>query len=111
MHSLLFLCLTAVPPTVLQLDEIRENFGDIYFGTCKETFNGGNHFRYWQQNTTNAWFLAASMEMDLAKQHDIIRNGYNLGRDDIISRAVGQTIPPRNVTNTTVFSGLSSYMK
>lgn len=41
-----------------QLDEIRFNFGDIYFGTCRETFEGGNHFRYWKQNTTGAIFMA-----------------------------------------------------
>lgn len=37
---------------------MRYNFGDIYFGTCRETFEGGNHFRYWTQEKTGAVFMA-----------------------------------------------------
>jgi hypothetical protein len=41
---------------------MRWNYGDPQLGTCKETFNGGNHFRYWIQNgpkqNTGAVFLA-----------------------------------------------------
>jgi hypothetical protein len=31
---------------------LRWNYGDIYIGTCMETFNGGLHARYWPQNST-----------------------------------------------------------
>lgn len=29
---------------------IRLNYGDAQLGACKETIQGGNHFRYWIQN-------------------------------------------------------------
>lgn len=29
---------------------IRWNYGDPTLGACKETIEGGNHFRYWPQN-------------------------------------------------------------
>ena len=29
---------------------MRWNYGDPELGTCKETIQGGNHFRYWAQN-------------------------------------------------------------
>lgn len=34
--------------------------------TCLQTINGGNHFRYYQQATTKAYFLEVSVEMDLS---------------------------------------------
>lgn len=37
---------------VTELEVLRWNYGDIYIGTCKETFNGGLHLRYWRQNNT-----------------------------------------------------------
>lgn len=48
---------------------------------------GGNHFRYWQQTTTKAFFLASSTEMDAAESHNITPNGYDLGRDYIVGNA------------------------
>lgn len=30
--------------------EIRWNYGDAQLGACKETIEGGDHFRYWPQN-------------------------------------------------------------
>lgn len=99
-----------------QTAELRYNFGDYYFGTCRETINGGNHIRYWTQKTTGAYFIASSLEMDLSKGHDIIRNGYDLGRDALVSAAAGlggdsNTIPDPslNATNQTVFRGSTSY--
>lgn len=35
-----------------ELEVLRWNYGDIYIGTCRETFNGGLHLRYWRQNHT-----------------------------------------------------------
>jgi hypothetical protein len=60
---------------VTEVEELRWNFGDPYIGTCRETFDGGLHLRYWIQNNTGAYFMAVSVEMDLASGHDIIRNG------------------------------------
>jgi hypothetical protein len=33
---------------------IRYDFNDPSFGTCKESVQGGNHFRYWVQNGASA---------------------------------------------------------
>jgi len=33
---------------------IRLDYGDPEFGTCKETIQGGNHFRYWIQDGSSA---------------------------------------------------------
>ena len=30
--------------------EMRWDYGDPQFGTCKESIQGGDHFRYWTQN-------------------------------------------------------------
>ncbi|KAG8969500.1 hypothetical protein FRC03_002361 [Tulasnella sp. 419] len=70
---------------------MRHNYGDPYLGSCKETIEGGNHFRYWTQNgkdaNSGAIFMAASVELPIAQGHDIIRNGYNLARDWIVANA------------------------
>jgi hypothetical protein len=33
---------------------IRWDFGDPQLGTCKETIDGGAHFRYWTQDGNSA---------------------------------------------------------
>ncbi|VDC05536.1 unnamed protein product [Peniophora sp. CBMAI 1063] len=90
---------------------IRWDYGDAVLGTCKESIEGGNHFRYWIQNgdkaNTGAVFLAASYEMPATESHNVIKNGYNLGRDWLVGNATAQssTIPTLNVTNQTSYSG------
>lgn len=54
---------------------LRFTYGNPYIGTCRETFEGGNHLRYWQQASTNAYFMAASVEMGAAMGHDIEVDG------------------------------------
>jgi len=48
---------------------IRYNYGDPALGTCQETIQGGNHFRYWVQNgpqrNSSAVFMAISYEHSL----------------------------------------------
>lgn len=45
---------------------IRWDYGDPALGTCTESAEGGNHFRYWIQNgplaNTGAIFMALSYE-------------------------------------------------
>ncbi len=60
---------------VTEIEELRWNGGNPYIGTCRETFEGGLHLRYWVQNTTGAYFMAVSVEEDLASGHDIVLNG------------------------------------
>jgi len=94
---------------------IRYDYGDPTLGTCKETVEGGNHFRYWVQSGSSAdsgaIFLAASYELPEQLGHDIIFNGYNLARDWLIGNATAQSsvIQTATVTNSSTFSGQTSY--
>ncbi|KZT18150.1 hypothetical protein NEOLEDRAFT_1143771 [Neolentinus lepideus HHB14362 ss-1] len=78
-----------------QLIEIREDYGSSSIGTCLESLVGGNHFRVWRQNGTSAdsgaLFLAVSKEEDLSEHHTIVANGYNIGRNLLVSAALGTT--------------------
>jgi hypothetical protein len=61
-------------------------------GSCWESLAGGNHFRAWKQNgteaNTGAWFLAVSKEKYLGEHHTIDDDGYNKGRDWLVERAL-----------------------
>ncbi|KZT18505.1 hypothetical protein NEOLEDRAFT_1184215 [Neolentinus lepideus HHB14362 ss-1] len=78
-----------------QLIEIREDYGSSSVGTCLESLVGGNHFRVWRQNgasaDSGALFLAVSKEKSATDNHDIVANGYNIGRNLLVSAAVGKT--------------------
>lgn len=68
----------------------REDFGVLdaqTSGSCRETLEGGYHFRGFRQNQTGAWFLGASQELNLTLKHDLVPNGYDLGRDEVVRRA------------------------
>ena len=77
---------------------IRWDYGDPELGSCKETIQGGNHFRYWVQNGPNgnrcsptafenllvmaeyahpsnsgSIFMAASYELPIARTFPVIR--------------------------------------
>lgn len=96
---------------VTEIQTLRWNYGDPYIGSCRETFDGGQHLRYWKQKSTGAMFMAVSIEMSLDKGHDIIRNGYNSGRDFLVGNVTGMSEPPKTleVTNTTTFEGGTSF--
>jgi len=66
---------------------IRADYDNSLLGTCIESLTGGNHFRFWQQTTTNAIFLAVSIEQNVDKHHNIVTNGYDLGRDQLVTAA------------------------
>jgi len=94
---------------------MRYDYGDATLGTCKESVLGGNHFRYWVQEGSDAdsgaIFLAVSYELPATLFHDIIFNGYNLARDWLIGNATSQStlIPTANLTNGTTYSGQTTY--
>ncbi|KAI5451747.1 hypothetical protein NCC49_001394 [Naganishia albida] len=94
-----------------EMEVLRWNYGDIYIGTCRETFNGGLHLRYWRQNHTGAYFMAVSEELDLSKNHLIAPNGYNLGRDHLVGNLTNQetVVPTLNLTNTSTYVGSRSW--
>ena len=93
---------------------MRWDYGDPTLGTCTERIRGGNHFRYWVQNgpsaDSGAYFLALSYELPIAQQHDIIDNGYNLGRDWLVGNATAQStlIPTSDLTNASSYEGETS---
>ncbi|WFD31015.1 hypothetical protein MSPP1_002044 [Malassezia sp. CBS 17886] len=68
---------------------MRWNYGMPSVGTCKETVVGGNHFRWFQQHSSNgtAMFLATSFEEPLSQQHTVQKDGYNRGRDNVVQIA------------------------
>ncbi|KAF9007966.1 hypothetical protein BDQ17DRAFT_1237522 [Cyathus striatus] len=80
---------------VNQTVELREDFGDPAFGTCLESLQGGNHFRVFRQNGSNAntgaLFLAVSQEENVVEQHTIVPDGYDIGRDRLVAGAIGST--------------------
>jgi len=81
---------------VNQTVELRQDFGDPLLGTCVESLIGGNHLRMFRQNgslaDSGALFLAVSMEEDVEEGHDIVPNGYNIGRNEFVATAIaGQT--------------------
>ncbi|ETW81879.1 hypothetical protein HETIRDRAFT_318819 [Heterobasidion irregulare TC 32-1] len=94
---------------------IRWDYGNPTFGTCQETIQGGNHFRYWVQDgkdaDSGAIFLAVSYELPDKQQHDIIYNGYNLARDWLVGNVTAQSsvIPTSNLTNQSIYSGQTSF--
>ncbi|RPD62278.1 hypothetical protein L227DRAFT_499009 [Lentinus tigrinus ALCF2SS1-6] len=98
-----------------ETSELRWDYGDPSLGTCQETIKGGNHFRYWIQDgpkaNSGAFFLATSYELPIQQGHDIVFDGYNLGRDWLVGNATAQTslIPTGNVTNGTTYSGTVSF--
>ncbi|EGO00163.1 hypothetical protein SERLA73DRAFT_160150 [Serpula lacrymans var. lacrymans S7.3] len=81
--------------SVNQTIELREDYGSSSVGTCLESLVGGNHFRIYVQNGTEAdsgaLFLAVSKEEDVSDSHTIVPDGYDIGRNDLVSAAVGQT--------------------
>ncbi|KAI9443557.1 hypothetical protein H4582DRAFT_2118377 [Lactarius indigo] len=94
---------------------MRWDYGDPTLGTCKETVQGGNHFRYWTQTgseaNSGAVFMAVSYELPETLSHDIVFNGYNLARDWLVGNATAQSnlVPTANLTNATTFSGQTTY--
>ncbi|KAJ7141337.1 hypothetical protein C8R44DRAFT_604128 [Mycena epipterygia] len=80
---------------VNETEVLRESFGIPGVGTCLESLTGGNHFRYchyfvFPQSGTGALFLAVSKEEDVEESHTIVPDGYNVGRDLLVSGAVGK---------------------
>ncbi|KAI0063783.1 hypothetical protein BV25DRAFT_1772966, partial [Artomyces pyxidatus] len=80
---------------VNQTVELRQDYGDSGLGTCLESLIGGNHFRVFRQNgplaNSGALFLAVSKEENVFEGHTIVPDGYNIGRNDFVAAALGQT--------------------
>jgi len=100
---------------VNQTAEIRWDYGNPEIGTCEETIEGGSHFRYWSQDgskaDSNAVFMAASYEFNESDSHNIIFNGYNLGRDWLVGNVTNQShiIDTSTISNASTYTGQTSY--
>ncbi|KAG1861598.1 hypothetical protein DFJ58DRAFT_872356 [Suillus subalutaceus] len=90
---------------VNQTIELRQDYGNTGGGTCLESLIGGNHFRIFVQKGTaaesGALFLAVSQEEPISEHHDIMPDGYDIGRNQLVSAAVGETWFHRVKYNTT----------
>ncbi|KAJ7630090.1 hypothetical protein DFH06DRAFT_1224869 [Mycena polygramma] len=98
---------------VNQTMELRQDYGDDDLGTCLESLVGGNHFRVFRQNGTTAnsgaLFLAVSQEEDVFEGHTIIPDGYNEGRNKLVTSAVGVT-SHEAVTYSTIAQNLTGLL-
>ncbi|KZS89035.1 hypothetical protein SISNIDRAFT_475843 [Sistotremastrum niveocremeum HHB9708] len=83
---------------VNQTTELRQDFGDVLLGTCLESLVGGNHLRVFRQNgpTANSGALVSS-EQDVEQSHNIIPNGYDIGRDNFVTSATAAGLSYNNV--------------
>ncbi|KAF8550361.1 hypothetical protein OG21DRAFT_1514101 [Imleria badia] len=76
---------------VNQTLELRQDYGSSGIGTCLESLIGGNHFRVFRQNgalaDSGAFFLAVSKEEPETDHHDVVPDGYNIGRDNLVTHA------------------------
>ncbi|KAJ7071968.1 hypothetical protein C8F01DRAFT_1225247 [Mycena amicta] len=101
---------------VNETEVLRESFGiGGSIGTCIESLTGGNHFRVYPQAGTNALFLAVSKEEDVEDSHNIVADGYNIGRDLLVAGAVGKKTyfdfsKFKLITYTTVETNLTGYI-
>ncbi|KAH9855202.1 hypothetical protein C2E23DRAFT_774200 [Lenzites betulinus] len=80
---------------VNQTVELRQDYGNSELGTCLESLIGGNHFRVYFQNgpsaNTGAAFLGVSKEEPATDNHDIVPDGYDIGRNELVASALGTT--------------------
>ncbi|KDE09366.1 hypothetical protein MVLG_00680, partial [Microbotryum lychnidis-dioicae p1A1 Lamole] len=102
-----------------QTDLLRYDYNQPKLGSGLEIIYGGSHFRYWQQNgpkaNSNAWFLAASVEKSLGEGHNIVPNGYDRGRDELVGNATqggsgNTTISPLTQNAYSVTSKLIQFL-
>ncbi|KAJ7702412.1 hypothetical protein B0H17DRAFT_923358, partial [Mycena rosella] len=99
---------------VNQTQMMREDYGNTPIGTCLETLMGGNHYRVFPQNgskaNSGALFLAASKEDPITEQHNIVPNGYDIGRDQVVSDATGGIVSFSGVDYTTTVEYVSGLL-
>ncbi|WWD22301.1 hypothetical protein CI109_106792 [Kwoniella shandongensis] len=79
-------------------------FHDPFLGSCLESIYGGNHVRIFKQQTSGAYFLATSAEMDSTTHHNLGWDAYDLGRNNFIGNCTDVAIP-ENVTINSTFVG------
>ncbi|CAK5284783.1 unnamed protein product [Mycena citricolor] len=98
---------------VAQTVEYRQDYGNSDVGTCLESLIGGDHFRMYRQNgsaaDTGALFLAVSKEEPATENHNIIPNGYDIGRDLFSAAAIG-TNSHGGVTYTTTGTNVTGLL-
>ncbi|KAI0727972.1 hypothetical protein C8Q72DRAFT_795537 [Fomitopsis betulina] len=81
---------------VNQTIELREDYGDASLGTCLESAIGGNHFR-------------TSKEYMSTTGHHIVADGYDIGRNELVSWAVGTT-SYNDVTYSTIAENITGLL-
>lgn len=78
-----------------QTDVLRFNYYQGDGGSCLESIHGGNHLRYFMQNgsaaDSGAIFIAASVEYPASQSHNLVPDGYDLGRDLFVGNATNSS--------------------
>ncbi|KAF8169847.1 hypothetical protein K438DRAFT_1614541, partial [Mycena galopus ATCC 62051] len=73
--------------------ELREDFGSGSLGTCWESFVGEPVYRQdGPAANSRALFLAYVAPLNVSQHHTISPNGYNIGRDLFVEKAIGNTL-------------------
>ncbi|KAF8507377.1 hypothetical protein BU17DRAFT_57478 [Hysterangium stoloniferum] len=87
---------------------IRYNYGDPALGSCKETVQGGNHFRYWVQNGSDAnRFVSFCKWYSFADRCAVVP--FSWRKDYIVGNITGSAIPTSALTNTTTYDGTTNF--
>ncbi|KAH0828916.1 hypothetical protein J3R83DRAFT_2337 [Lanmaoa asiatica] len=81
---------------VNQTTELRQDYGSSGIGTCLESLIGGNHFRIQGRGEANvvSYFtfdIELASDQPVTENHDIIPDGYDIGRDNLVAGAIGET--------------------
>ncbi|KAL5506945.1 hypothetical protein ACEPAH_6401 [Sanghuangporus vaninii] len=100
--------------SVNQTIELRQDFGNSELGTCLESLTGGNHLRMFRQNgsiaDSGALFLAVSQEEDVFEGHTISPDGYDKGRDALVSTATSSQTSFHGVTYSSTSEDLTGLL-
>jgi hypothetical protein len=84
-------CISALTANVDDLrlpivdDPVSQQFSAREGGCLALLYDNVDHFRGWQQNTTGAWFIAASTEYACLANRNHCITGYDVGRDELVT--------------------------
>lgn len=99
---------------VNQTYELRQDYGDAGVGTCLESLIGGNHLRLYRQNgseaDSGALFLAVSKEEPVTESHNIVPDGYDIGRDALVAAAIASTTSFDGITYATTAENITGLL-
>ncbi|KAJ3893800.1 hypothetical protein GG344DRAFT_74615 [Lentinula edodes] len=72
---------------VNQTVELRQDYGDSVLGTCLESLIGD----FTSKMVLKQIVVHSSLQEDASDNHDIVPDGYDIGRDELSAAAIGTT--------------------